>query len=42
MFLGLVLVVGLLLVLDLLALNLGADSRDGRDWSLPRSGLTDR
>ena len=39
---GLIFVIGLLLMLDLLAVTLGADSRDGRDWTLPRSGRTDR
>ena len=38
----LIFVIGLLLMLDLLAVTLGADSRDGRDWTLPRSGRTDR
>ena len=42
MMFGLVFVIALLLALDLLAVTLGADSRDGRDWTLPRSGRTDR
>jgi hypothetical protein len=35
MLLGLIIAVAVLITLDLLAIAAGADTRDGRDWTIP-------